>query len=310
MQALQSIVHPNKTETSWTTRTAEVEFSSIVYSITYLRISSINNNCICERGDKNQFIQIFMVIVEKMSSTLTEESKINLCSEEQDYDEEKDSWEVLSDCEEGHNEKHVTLDIDGLHRCVSTPNFSSRNVLLKDTDDFSDLDSTFDVQSLNTEGMRSAQVLPTASADDWSMVSNTGNFKKIPSFKDMLLMNADNKQDQARKDLQDKLQQNLMERKIITPTFVVSQVATLKRCSFSTGDLQDPFRMNKGELTHVGTAIPEDEVLGESDAMEFYHRKALGSSSRVKGLKLRPDEAKRKEYSVYKKETHRNSQNA
>jgi len=50
-------------------------------------------------------------------------------------------------------------------------------------------------------------------------------------------------------------------------------------------------------------------VLGDTDAMDFYHRKAKGSMSRSNGLKIRPDEAKRKEISMYKKDLQRQRQN-
>jgi len=253
-----------------------------------------------------------MISSKMISTTVTEDINHQLNSADQNCDDEEENsqnWEVLSDSEKDvpTTEQVVRLvEIDALHRCVSSPNLSMRNVL--HTDEFSDVDSYLDVRSLQTEGTKKG------SSDDWSMISSTtGTFKKSPSFKDMLLMNADSKQDQARKELQEKLRQNVVERKTITPTFVVSKVHTsrLKRCGFSTGDLQDAhYTLDKRELPTQESTIPEEEVVGDSDAMEFYSQKAMGSTSRAKGLKLRPDEAKRKEYSLYKKEIHRNSQHA
>lgn len=77
------------------------------------------------------------------------------------------------------------------------------------------------------------------------------------------------------------------------PKFVVKPI---RRCSKSTGDL-------RGLLHSV--AEEEEEVLGASDAGEFYHRKAQGAKGRANGLKLRPDEAKRREMTLYKKEQQR-----
>jgi hypothetical protein len=73
----------------------------------------------------------------------------------------------------------------------------------------------------------------------------------------------------------------------VKPRFIVKK--PMKRCAKSTGDL-------------TSLVIQEDEeVIGASDAMEFYHRKALGEQTRKNGLKLRPDEAKRKQIIMNKK---------
>lgn len=50
------------------------------------------------------------------------------------------------------------------------------------------------------------------------------------------------------------------------------------------------------------------EVLGDTDAMDYYHRKDKGSQSTHNKKKERPDEAKRKEISMYKKEVQREKQ--
>jgi hypothetical protein len=80
---------------------------------------------------------------------------------------------------------------------------------------------------------------------------------------------------------------NRQARPRIQPRFVVKK--PMKRCIKSTGDLKS-------------LVIQEDEeVIGAADAMEFYHRKALGVQTRKNGLKLRPDEAKRKQMIMQKK---------
>ena len=75
--------------------------------------------------------------------------------------------------------------------------------------------------------------------------------------------------------------------------YVVTQI---KRCAKSTGDL----------LSLVENE--EDEPMGDSDAMEYYSRKAHGAHGRSNGLKQRPDEAKRKEMIVQKKNMQRQKQ--
>lgn len=76
------------------------------------------------------------------------------------------------------------------------------------------------------------------------------------------------------------------------PRFVVKPI---RRCSKSTGDLQS--------LAEV-----DEDGLGDSDAMDFYHRKALGAKGRTNGLKIRPDELKRKQFTIQKKEMQRQAQ--
>ena len=81
------------------------------------------------------------------------------------------------------------------------------------------------------------------------------------------------------------------QRRVFKPKFVVKAVPKpMRRCSKSTGDLQS-----------LALIHEDDEVMGESDAMDFYHRKAVGARNRTSGLKMRPDELKRKEITLFKK---------
>eukprot|EP00543_Licmophora_paradoxa_P003575 CAMPEP_0202452774 /NCGR_PEP_ID=MMETSP1360-20130828/10896_1 /ASSEMBLY_ACC=CAM_ASM_000848 /TAXON_ID=515479 /ORGANISM="Licmophora paradoxa, Strain CCMP2313" /LENGTH=244 /DNA_ID=CAMNT_0049071685 /DNA_START=96 /DNA_END=830 /DNA_ORIENTATION=- len=81
-------------------------------------------------------------------------------------------------------------------------------------------------------------------------------------------------------------------KKKIKPKFVVTKPLMMRRCSKSTGDLQK-------------MAFDFDETFGETDAMEYYNRKAHGSRSRRNGLKIRPDEAKRRDISLHKRNIQR-----
>lgn len=107
-------------------------------------------------------------------------------------------------------------------------------------------------------------------------------------------------------------QQPRQQRSRIQPRYVVvasppPAASSMRRCSKSTGDLQSLI---------AAAAVVDDEheeSYGSSssgaacDTMDFYHRKALGATSRSNGLKLRPDEAKRRAMIMLKKEQQRNN---
>ncbi|KAL3798445.1 hypothetical protein ACHAW5_007397 [Stephanodiscus triporus] len=52
----------------------------------------------------------------------------------------------------------------------------------------------------------------------------------------------------------------------------------------------------------------EGAIVGDTDAMDYYHRKELGSRSTLNKKKERPDEAKRREIIMYKKELQKKKQ--
>lgn len=80
------------------------------------------------------------------------------------------------------------------------------------------------------------------------------------------------------------------------PKFVVEPI---KRCAKSTGDLQSLGKIDEDDDDN------DQHILGESDAMEFYHRKSAGMRSRCNNLKIRPDEAKRLQIIMNKKNLQR-----
>jgi hypothetical protein len=79
------------------------------------------------------------------------------------------------------------------------------------------------------------------------------------------------------------------------PQFVVKPI---KRCSKSMVDLRSLAEAHNED-------DDDDEGMGASDAMDFYHRKALGAKGRTNGLKIRPDELKRKQFTLQRKEMQR-----
>mmetsp|Transcript_19786 Transcript_19786/g.48606 ORF Transcript_19786/g.48606 Transcript_19786/m.48606 type:complete len:280 (-) Transcript_19786:185-1024(-) len=78
--------------------------------------------------------------------------------------------------------------------------------------------------------------------------------------------------------------------KKIKPKFIVQQVAPLKHAK-SMGDLS--------KLSE------EDDIMGDTDAHEYYSRKAQGSLGRRNGRKQRPDEKKRLQITMNKKNLQR-----
>lgn len=202
------------------------------------------------------------------------------------------------------------------HRSFSTPMFTT--TIEEDEESFAitDCDSSVDVQSIMTN----------ATTDDMVLLSHKSNsntaaasVKKVPSFKDMLLLNSKQKEKEEQekqtklKEVEEKLRRDaLKRRKMNRPRLVVNPI---QRCAKSTGDLRSLI-IHEGDEEGGdcggggGGVIYEDEIMGETDAMEFYNRKSKGSSSRSNGKKLRPDEAKRKMYIVHKKNAQRSAQKA
>jgi hypothetical protein len=91
-------------------------------------------------------------------------------------------------------------------------------------------------------------------------------------------------------------------RKLKKPVFVVKPI---KRCSRSTGDLTS-LDDDTGEYVSSGGGGGgggrcEEQILGETDAEQFYSQKAQGKLGRKNGKKIRPDEAKRLEITMAKK---------
>lgn len=80
----------------------------------------------------------------------------------------------------------------------------------------------------------------------------------------------------------------------VKPRYVVTPI---KRCAKSTGD-----------LLALAEEDEDDGPMGAEDAEEYYNRKAHGAHGRSNGLKQRPDEAKRKQMIVQKKNVQRQRQ--
>lgn len=87
------------------------------------------------------------------------------------------------------------------------------------------------------------------------------------------------------------------------PKFVVKPI---KRCVKSTGDLRSLARIAECG----GNGNGSDDIMGDTDAELYYSQKSQGKLGRKNGQKTRPDEAKRLQITMAKKEDQRQRQKA
>lgn len=194
----------------------------------------------------------------------------------------------LSSCSSNSNK--------GFSKVMSTPDLHA-HYNLYDSDEDVGHDSMGTAGDVSTDDQYVKVRVPTAV------------ITRKPSFKDAILLNLQEtaKEHQAMEG--DSLSQLLQEKRRMKPKFVVKRIT---RCSHSTGDLTSLSTIRDGveEAYSSGcTVLPTvHDILGATDAEEFYERKRHGEESRRNGLKLRPDEAKRKEFAVCKRAMQRQTQ--
>lgn len=189
---------------------------------------------------------------------------------------DENGWEIVrqdDDADEAAEVQVLPTSMRKLRHCASSPDLRFLGRALESVAEHDD-------EAVTIDSIDSSAVLVS---------------KKMTSFRDAIL--SPSKEPVDEKKEQDSAQNAAAPQtrpKKIKPKIVVTPI---KRCSKSTGDLRS-------------LVIHEDDVLGESDAMDYYHRKAMGASGRVNSLKLRPDEAKRKSITMYKKQVQRQQQAA
>lgn len=233
---------------------------------------------------------------------------------------ELNDWEYISEPNEADETKinkvsnldcSSTGSMSIIHRCESTPEFSSYSTLGSD-DDYSLINGSN--SSVVAESIATTK-------DDTVLLSHKP--KRVPSFKDMILLNAEKikeeeskKKEQMEQLVEEKRRDAIQRKKQIKTRLIVTPI---KRCARSTGDLRS-LTIHEGEegysadrydgLMSPGSNIiyEDEEILGYSDAQEYYDRKSHGSSGRAKGQRIRPDEAKRKEMIIHKKNAQRRAQ--
>jgi hypothetical protein len=100
------------------------------------------------------------------------------------------------------------------------------------------------------------------------------------------------------------------QRSRVQPKIVVVETPPkhMRRCSKSTGDLlslsvniSDEFNVDNISSLNTPHTRCTDRLYDD----EVYYHKAIGATSRMNGLKLRPDEAKRRDMILFKKEQQR-----
>jgi len=169
-----------------------------------------------------------------------------------------------------------------MHHAQSSPNL--REYVLASDDDSSDESSSAVLVDDSVSEADSSAVLVSGPASVWS---NGGS--KL-SFRDAILRS---KNGSGKEDNDHQGTTHRRRVKKVKPTFVVQQI---KRCNKSTGDLQS-----------LASCL-EEEIMGDTDAQEYYGRKSAGAQGRRNGLKTRPDEAKRLQMSMAKKAEQRQRQ--
>eukprot|EP00548_Thalassiothrix_antarctica_P003521 CAMPEP_0194142808 /NCGR_PEP_ID=MMETSP0152-20130528/12018_1 /TAXON_ID=1049557 /ORGANISM="Thalassiothrix antarctica, Strain L6-D1" /LENGTH=206 /DNA_ID=CAMNT_0038841899 /DNA_START=125 /DNA_END=745 /DNA_ORIENTATION=+ len=110
-----------------------------------------------------------------------------------------------------------------------------------------------------------------------------------PSFLEKLLSKSTNEE---KEDIVEETPKPRMKTK---PTFVVTPI---RRSSLSSPNLCALAQLEDDK----------EDILGDSDAMEYYHQKSYGYNGRKNGLKIRPDEQKRLTSILHKKDMQRKAQ--
>jgi hypothetical protein len=212
----------------------------------------------------------------------------------------EDDWELLSSDEDvlaaendstssAEEEKmadphgRVIINHKLLHHAASSPNL---RVFAKHVTE-ADEDSAATPEQKVDDASSFAMVSTVDSV--WSTATGGGK-----SFRDALFaspIREDGADDAEEAATSTKVAPSSAPRRYRKPKIVV---APIHRCSKSTGDLRS-----------LALIHEEGDVLGDTDATEYYHRKTKGAQGRSNGMKLRPDEAKRKEFAVNKRKVQR-----
>lgn len=208
-----------------------------------------------------------------------------------------EEWELLSteDDDEDHaendlpsplpnKEKLKPVVVQGnpkiLHHCASSPDLRCYAKIFEDEDDQEEHkeDSSFD------------------------MVSNVGSVFSMASGRSFIdaLRSSPIHEDKETTTTQPVAPNSAPRPYRKAKMVVVQPTSLIRRCSKSSPNL----------LGLIHEDGHDDEVLGETDAADYYHRKNKGAQGRTNGMKLRPDEAKRKAFAVNKRNLQRKASGA
>jgi len=243
-----------------------------------------------------------------MASTIFEEEE-HQQQEQKHHQEDESGWEMIANT--------------SIHRSVSTPDLSRSFIALLESsaeDDQSSDHSSFVELAENDASMDTdcdGFVLPTPPHSPTTKPITAQS--RTPSFRDAILLNASElqkeeemkKEETERREAEERLKlkrRNRGQRRIVVVSGGESGIG-MRRCAKSTGDL-GMLKIEEGCDGGGGGlgGVIEEEVLGETDAPDYYERKSAGRANRKNGRKLRPDEAKRKAGIVAKKNAQRREQ--
>lgn len=196
-----------------------------------------------------------------------------------------------------------------LKHAQSTPDFRHYNTILEESDDDTEAvlvegygqdENEDDVGSLTSSSivMVSGPSSVISSQSCWSTPSKV-SFRdaimkeQIPETKDQVTAEKGSQQPKTTRK---------------KPKFVVKPI---RRCTKSTGDLLSLTRIAEdGDHHSGGNPYDDDFVMGDTDAELYYNQKAQGKLGRKNGRKSRPDEAKRLQITMAKKDSQRQRQQA
>lgn len=196
---------------------------------------------------------------------------------------QQDEWELVSPAEGIAHSQKAGSGRRQLRHCESSPDFRLYHLVEEDSVD-GDADEVI-LENTSIVGQDdSSAVLVSAPP---SVASTVSKF----SFRDAILQNnhvghgTSGQQTPSAVSEQPRVRKN-------KPKYVVKPI---KRCARSAPDLH-------------ALLEEDDDILGDTDAGDYYARKAHGMSGRVNGLKSRPDEKKRLEITMAKKNLQRQRQ--
>jgi hypothetical protein len=210
-----------------------------------------------------------------------------------------------------HQEKSATPNKKVLRHSLSSPILtgSCGKDILVTSSDYPPLPGVIEQDGLD-DGFTLVSDVPSL----WT-TSSTATSAKTVSFRDAILLSpstAPNGQVSPRlqaMSITGVSQETPRQRSRIQPQFVVVQSPPnrIRRCSKSTGNLLEmnvTSLLDDADSERTGLSVADSDLYRCFDE-EFYFRKALGSASRINGLKLRPDEAKRRLMILNKKDQQR-----
>lgn len=191
-----------------------------------------------------------------------------------------------------------------LKHAQSTPDFRHYDTIMEESDIDAEavlIESYGEDENEDDVGSLASSSIVMVSGPS-SVISSQSSWSASPkvSFRDAIMKpqttDSENHTTTGKGSEEQGRQQKTLRKK---PKFVVKPI---RRCSKSTGDLQS--------LTRIAEDGEDDLVLGDTDAELYYNQKAQGKLGRKNGRKTRPDEAKRLQISMAKKDDQRQRQQA